>query len=118
MSIAGKLGKVIARALTSGTKKLSKEQKAKRKAYLDSYSPKERVKRNEYKKKHGMFPEDDPRNYKHQKSAQQAIKKMNKNKKKKLDRKRKGPHGQTPVVRKAKGGMVVSGVDFVAEQYD
>ena len=50
MSIAGKLGKVIARAVTSGKKKLSKEQKAKRKAYLDSYSPEERVKRNKYKK--------------------------------------------------------------------
>jgi len=64
------------------------------------YKMKDRASREKYKKKHGMYPEDDPRNYsKSDKGAQKAIKRMG-------------------LKKKAKGGMVISGPDFVAKQYD
>jgi len=102
------LGKLLAKV---GSKAIQKKKsglkpkprhKLNEKKYQGSYTPKEQVARKKYKKKHGMFPEDDPRNYpKAAKGAQKDIKKMN-----------------LKPQKRAKGGMIVSGVDFVAEQYD
>ena len=108
----------LAKALVKGVKKLigPTSSKKKKKAatpkrrrtkmeeqkYQLGYPKAEQAKRKAYKKKHGMWPEDDPRNYpKEDKKAQKAIRKMGLK-----------PH------KKGKGGMVVSGADFVAEQYD
>ena len=52
-----------------------KTPKTKR-AYELSYSPKERAERQAYKKKNGMFPEDNPRNYPKAKGKTITKKKM------------------------------------------
>ena len=108
----------IARALTKLGKKLigksssKKKKKAatpqrrrtkmEEKKYQLGYPKAEQAKRKAYKKKHGMFPEDDPRNYpKKDKGAQKAIRKM----------------GLRPQKR-AKGGMIISGAELVSQQYD
>ena len=70
--------------------------------YQLSYPKAEQLRRKKYKKKYGMFPEDDPRNYpKEDKGAQKAIRKMGLK-----------PH------KRAKGGMIISGAELVSEQYD